>query len=100
MPKINPERAIARRKNKAKYESKTPCKWGHTGERYTMTGGCCACAKEARDARYKATKVDDVLDEVIEGEFTSADDLVKALRGEPVTWGGPYERLMEAGWRV
>ncbi len=96
MPKINPERAAARRKNKVKYESKTPCKWGHVGERYTMTGGCCTCAAEGRQARYRATKVDDVLDEEIE----EVAEVVGASRGELVTWGGPYVRLMEAGWRV
>ena len=56
---INSEaRAIAFAKGQSRYTTGQPCKHGHMSERYTVNGGCVACA-----SRFvlKANPVRDVL---------------------------------------
>jgi hypothetical protein len=37
-----------------KYKTGKPCKHGHVGERWTLTGGCCQCIVERVNKRREA----------------------------------------------
>ncbi|SRR6266404_8119337 len=45
MPVIG-EREVARQQGHSQYVTGRPCKYGHTGPRYTQNGMCCQCGKQ------------------------------------------------------
>lgn len=47
---LEPAREAAASRGETTYQG-NPCKRGHDGKRFTLTGGCCACDREAQATR-------------------------------------------------
>ena len=74
LPEYNPARsaAEARRRGLHKYATGKPCKYGHIGQRYTVSGACISCAKENSD-KYEPPSVKPNVRKRIE-ELTQSND--------------------------